>query len=77
MRTESIRVLASRCPTEEDFRVMAERHFVGREVACPECAARPANPCINTRGGNGRGFRVSGSHAERVALAEKQLGEGR
>ena len=35
-----------------------------------------ARPCKNTRGGNGRGFRVQGSYEARIVLAEMEE-EGR
>lgn len=61
--------------TEDDLREMADRHFRGREVACPVCGVAPMNPC--TRGAKGGNFfRSRGSHLDRIILAERMEAEG-
>ena len=67
MRSKSIDYLQRQVKTPEDFMVMAHKHYAGREVVCPQCRAKPMTPCST-----GRGFRVSGSHRARIALAEEK-----
>jgi len=75
MRSKSIDHLQRQVKTPEDFMVMVRRHYTGREVACPQCKAKPMAPCENVNMGAARkGFRVSGSHKARIALAKE--GEG-
>jgi hypothetical protein len=72
MKRESAVYLQRQVATPEDFMVMVYRHYTGREVACPECRAKPMAPCENVNMGAARkGFRVSGSHKARIALAKE------
>ena len=74
MKRESAVYLQRQVTTPEDFMVMVHRHYTGREVACPQCRAKPMAPCENVNMGAARkGFRVSGSHKARIALA-KEIG---
>lgn len=72
MKRESAVYLQRQVTTPEDFMVMVRRHYTGREVACPQCRAKPMAPCENVNMGAARkGFRVSGSHKARIALAKE------
>ena len=55
---------------------LADRHFAGREVICPKCGAGIGVPCRGREGFRSnqfaRGAFSVGSHAERIALAERE-----